>query len=289
MRTFIFIALVTITLVCTPFSGAQSIALVMGQSREIPFQLVSGYLIVAEGSIGKSEHLRFILDTGTTRTCIDRRIAQQLALPLESKIVFHFDKKIQLAFTRLPRLKLGPLRAEEFTVNVADLSHLERPADHIAAIIGLDLLEPFAFQIDYEYLRLSFGTLPSLAESVSMEPIPWLPVVAMDFNHSKVRLLVDTGARNIVLYSEKLRSPSYDWKLVSTEIWWSSIGGEVRAHKVRPSDAALAFDHGYQEVYLIHAPPDDPLPTVDGLLSPIAIGIRQIGFDFNRHMVTWNR
>jgi hypothetical protein len=43
------------------------------------------------------------------------------------------------------------------------------------------------------------------------------------------------------------------------------------------------------EVYLIRAPLDGPLPSTGGILSPVAFGTRQIGFDFNRRIVTWAR
>jgi hypothetical protein len=40
---------------------------------------------------------------------------------------------------------------------------------------------------------------------------------------------------------------------------------------------------------VIHAPLDDPLSSTNAILSPVAFGIRQIGFDFNHHIVTWVR
>jgi len=86
--------------------------------------LHSGYLVIVEGSIGPFGHLKFILDTGTTRTCIDRGLARQLALPLEAESVFRFDNQVRLNSTHLASLTLGPLQAENFIVNVADLSHV---------------------------------------------------------------------------------------------------------------------------------------------------------------------
>jgi len=40
---------------------------------------------------------------------------------------------------------------------------------------------------------------------------------------------------------------------------------------------------------MIHAPLDGPLSSTDGILSPVAFGIRKILFDFNHHIVTWVR
>jgi Aspartyl protease len=290
LRThFICIALVAVVIFYPSSSGAQSVALLAGHSPYIPFHLASGYLIVAEGTIGNSEHLKFVIDTGTVRTCIDRRLARQLGLSLEPHAVLRFDRMVRMNSTHLPSLTLGPLRAENFAVNVADLSHVGRSATQVSGIVGLDLLEPFPFQIDYEQMQIAFGPLPSLAESAAMDSVPWLPVVSLSFNRSNSRLLIDTGAHDIVLYYENLRGPTYNWKLLGTETWGDSIGGLVQARKAVFQGAAFGSDRGYDEVYLIHAPLNHPLPTVDGVLSPLAFGIRQIGFDFDRHIVTWTR
>ena len=268
---------------------AQSVALLGGRPLEIPFQLFSGYLVVVEGSIGPLGHLKFILDTGTTRTCIDRRLARQLILPLEAESVFRFDNQVRLNSTHLASLTLGPLQAENFSVNVADLSHVGISHAPIDAIIGLDLLESFPFQIDYEQMRVTFGPIPYLAESAYMDAIPLLPVVSLDFNGFKSLLLIGTGAIKTVFFYEKLRGPSYGWRFLGTETWADSLGGITKARKVVFQGAAISPGRGFQEVYLIHAPPHDPLPMVNGILSPVAFGIRQIGFDFDRHIVTWMR
>jgi hypothetical protein len=118
------VALTVASVVFPTLCSAETIRVQAGKPREISFELVSGYLIVAEGSIGNLNHLKFVLDTGTTRTFIDLRLAKQLALPLESKVVLRFDTKIPVKSALLPSLTLGPLLGENLTVNVADLSHL---------------------------------------------------------------------------------------------------------------------------------------------------------------------
>ena len=289
MRTrLVEAAFTVVALACPALSGAQSITLLPGQPREIPFQLTSGYLVVVEGNIGDSQGFHFIIDTGTTRTCIDRRLAQKLALPLDPHTVFRFGKPVRLNSTHLPALALGPLRAENFTINVADLSHLNVSGIQIDAIVGLDLLESFPFQIDYEQMRISFGSLRTLAESASMEAVPWLPVVSLYVGRFKCRVLVATGARNIVLYSERVKGTSYNLKPMGRQIWADSIGGIVEARRALLQGVSLS-ERGANEVYLIKAPLNGPLSSTDGILSPVAFGIRQIGFDFDNHIISWTR
>jgi len=290
MRTqFICVGLIAAAIFYPSSSNAQSVALLARHSPNIPFHLASGYLIVVEGTIGNSEHLKFVIDTGTTRTCIDLRLARQLGLSLEPRAALRFNRVIRMNSAHLPSLTLGPLRADNFAIDVADLSHVGRSAIQVSGIVGLDVLEPFPFQIDYEQMQIAFGPLSPLAESAAMDSVPWLPVVSLGFNRSESRLLVDTGAHHNVLYYEKLQGPADNWKLLGTETWGDSIGGLVKARKAVFQGAALGSDRGYHEVYFIHAPRNDPLPTVDGVLSPVAFGIRQIGFDFDRHIVTWTR
>src|SRR6516165_10050258 len=166
MRTHLLgAALFAVSFLFPLLCPAQSVALLGGRPLEIPFQLSSGYLVIVEGSIGPFDRLKFILDTGTTRTCIDRRLARQLVLPLEVESVFRFDNQVRLNSTHLASLTLGPLQAENFSVNVADLSHVGIGRAPIDAIIGLDLLESSPYQIDYEQMRVTFGPIPSWAES----------------------------------------------------------------------------------------------------------------------------
>jgi hypothetical protein len=63
--------------------------------------------VIVEGSIGPFGHLKFIL-----------------ALPLEVQSVFRFDNQVRLNSTHLAHFTLGLLQAENFSVNVADLSHV---------------------------------------------------------------------------------------------------------------------------------------------------------------------
>ena len=137
-------------------------------------------------------------------------------------------------------------------------------------------------------MRVKFGPIQSMAQSATLDAVPSLPIVSLDLNGFKSVLLIDTGTRNIVLYSERLPGSSYSWKLLETEIWADSIGGVTQARKAVLQGAASGSGGAPHEVYLIHAPLHDPLPMVNGFLSPVAFGIRQIGFDFDRNFVTWN-
>ena len=44
---------------------------------ELPFKISHGFLIVVEGQVG-FQQAQMILDTGTSHTIVDRRVAQKL-------------------------------------------------------------------------------------------------------------------------------------------------------------------------------------------------------------------
>jgi hypothetical protein len=93
----------------------------------------------------------------------------------------------------------------------------------------------------------------------------------------------------MILYQEKFHISPCDWKLVGNELWADSVGGVITAKKAVFRGAAFGLDRGYYEVYLVHAPLNELLSSVDGILSPTAFGIRLIGFDFDHRIVTWTR
>jgi PadR family transcriptional regulator PadR len=278
-----------ILLFSCPCSG-QTVSLLRDGPREVPFQLFSGFLVVAEGDIDSVHHLKFVIDTGATRTCLDRSLVQELGLTLlQPKTIFQFDKKLRVDSAVVRTISVGPLRAETIVVNVADLSHIEASGTPFDAVIGLDLLQVFPFQIDYEHSRIHFGPSAPLAETMPMEPNQQVALITLEFHKRSTRFVLDTGARNIILFWERVETRRIDWKFGPTETWWSSIGGSVTVRGVYVRDISFWHDSHEAKVYLIHTPPHHALPNVDGYLAPMALGVRQISFDFDHHSITWSR
>src|SRR5215475_293338 len=72
----------------------------------IPFQLAHDYLILVEGRIGPLTPLKFILDTGTTHTTVDKTIAGKLSLRSKKGSVLNFDKYVKVEWTSLPEVQV---------------------------------------------------------------------------------------------------------------------------------------------------------------------------------------
>jgi hypothetical protein len=68
----------------------------------IPIKVKDGYLVVAKGSIGSLDNLTFIVDTGTSRTLMDSRIAKQLQLTGVAHKLTVFDHEVEVRWLNCP-------------------------------------------------------------------------------------------------------------------------------------------------------------------------------------------
>jgi len=126
-------------------------------SPTMPFELVSGFLVVANGEIGNLHGLKFILDTGASHSLIDRKVADTLRLRRRSGKVISFGRRISVEWSDIPELRVGPLRAEAVRIMVVKLAEYSELAEHADGIIGLDLLSKGRrFSIDYDRRTVSF-------------------------------------------------------------------------------------------------------------------------------------
>jgi Aspartyl protease len=88
--------------------------------RAISFDLESDFLVVVKGQVG-SRGLKFIVDTGATRSVIDRRVAASLQLKRHAGRIVNFDRYIPIEWAEVPELRMGPLCAQDLRVMVVDL------------------------------------------------------------------------------------------------------------------------------------------------------------------------
>jgi len=108
-------------------------------SLALPFDMVSNFEVVVQGQIGELDGLKFILDTGSSHSVIDRRVADRIGLHRRPGKVFNFDRDLAIEWADVPMF------------GSAD-AHRERPhegrqtrrdsefADNVDGIIGLDVL-----------------------------------------------------------------------------------------------------------------------------------------------------
>src|ERR1700730_5504754 len=166
----------------------------------IPIKLKDGYLVVAKGSIGSLDNLTFIVDTGTSRTLMDSRIAKQLQLTGVADKLTVFDHEVEVRLVELPDLRLGAIRAQSPRVIVMDLSGWL----HADAVVGMDILHLGSFSIDYSSGRIWFGDGEPMPSALPLEQNQPYLIVKARLDDLPVNLMIDTGCEGVVLFANRL-------------------------------------------------------------------------------------
>src|SRR5581483_7309203 len=207
--------------------------------NEVPFKLYRGYAIVVRGSVGNLKNLNFLIDTGAVPSVLDERIAQKLHLTGATERLSVFTQKVETVRAVAPNVQLGSMRAEALPVVVRDLSFAtDALGTRVDAMIGFDFLGQGPFTIDYESKKIVFGTLDSSLTAVPYEAHPGYAVVELKVQQQSLRLLVDTGASDLVLFASATRDCQDAIKSIGTRTW-SNMGGAMRVEQVQLKDANL--------------------------------------------------
>jgi predicted aspartyl protease len=253
---------------------------------QLPFRLVSGYLIQVEGRIGDQTHLKFILDTGATISMVGQRVAEKLKLDAHTAQSFNFDRNLQWETATLPEVQFGPIRAGNVVVLVGDLARYSEFAGKADAVIGMDLLQLSNVAIDFGTGVLIFDPTPQKTYLAGGDPMTKCLVVELQVQDRPVHLLVDTGMPGILLYEERLRKRVPSLRTAGS-LKNATMGGRVPVKQATLPD--VVFGHRTREVpvLLLPSPAADMLPGIDGIVGISALQAHRIHFDFFNKTLSW--
>jgi len=170
----------------------------------IVFQLRTGFLIVVHVKVGSLSGLKFILDTGTTHSVLDTKIADKLSLPRQNATVLNFDRKLKIGWSNVSELQIGSLRVRNLRMMVASPGESSELADSIDGIIGLDVLRlcrSVLINFDENLLTLRLGQAGDEAELHQTKAL----VVHLNVQGRQLCLILDTGLHDIVLFEDRIR------------------------------------------------------------------------------------
>jgi hypothetical protein len=249
--------------------------------ESVPVHILGGFLVLAEGQIGKAlPHQNFILDTGTSPSILNLRVARQLGLALSSAKVTAIGRDSEVASATVPQLKLGALQTRSAVFLVADLTDVERNWNvSIAGILGLDVLGKISFRLDYERQLLEFGDVGAKGIPIGLSTRLNLPIAEVRINGRILHLLVDTGSDHLVFFSGRNTAAS---DASGARVPGNSVTGTVPVRQA----PALEFEWNgwrFQQKVLVVAGREEPL--FDGLMSVRSMGFRSIAMDANRRVV----
>jgi hypothetical protein len=254
---------------------------------EVPFELYQHHLVVTKGSIGPLNGRNLLIDTGTIPGVVDGRIARKLRLKTEPSTLIAFGQQMPIESAVFEGFRIGSLQSGPVPAVVGDLSYLKGvPVD---AIVGLDVLARTNFSIDYQTRMLNFA--PERGEdAVAPLEIVWpFVTVRMTIAGQQVRLLVDSGSSDLVLF--KTRMPAVlsgaPWRGDKTVQYAS---GAARLQRLELRQAGLGA-HVWDKLpaWALDRVPNGYPPSIDGVLGVLALGCQRVQFDFEKGEFGWSR
>jgi len=248
----------------------------------VPFDLVSDFLVVAKGGIENLDNLKFIVDTGSTWSAIDRKLAEKLQLNRQPGKIMNFDQYIPIEWADVKNLRTGPVSVGRARVMVMNLAEYSKFARNVDGIIGLDLLSRTqTFAIDYTAKTLYFG--PAENSSHRFNPGGFLATIVVQGR--PIRLCVDTGSPDILMYENRLRKQLVNLRTNGEPI--TITMGRIKGKKVDLPEVSITGSKQVITVVLIHGPEKSVMPGVDGYLGIVSLHPKRIEFDFSKRVMRW--
>jgi Aspartyl protease len=218
---------------------------------------------------------------------VDSRIARKLRLQAESSVLVAFGRQVTIQSTVLDGVRIGRLPAGPVPAGVGDLSYLQ--GVRIDAIVGLDVLVRTAFSIDYQARLLRFAPA-GREDSVAPLEVLWpFVTVRMTIAGQQVRLLVDTGSSDRVLFKTRMPAAlsAAPWRGEKSVEYASGI---ARLRKLDLGHVGLGADQwDKMTAWALDRVPNGYPPGIDGVLGVVALGCQRIRFDFERNEFGWSR
>ncbi|MGA2046267.1 MAG: retropepsin-like aspartic protease [Terracidiphilus sp.] len=252
-------------------------------SLTLPFDMVSNFEVVVQGQIGEQDGLRFILDTGSSHSVIDRRVADRIGLHRRPGKVFNFDRDLAIEWADVPDVRIGPMRIASVPMKVARLAEISEFADNVDGIIGLDVLSRARkIGIDYERRRVSFeldegcGSRPSAVKSF---------LVTVVVQGIPLRLQVDTGLQYILLYRDSISSALPHLRIEGEPR--DAMIGRLQATQVNLRGVQVLGPNAVTPVFLIESPGKTDLGGIDGYLGSASLHAKRLELDFAEMILRW--
>lgn len=250
--------------------------------QSIPFRLEHGFLITVEGRIGSLTRLKFILDTGSSRSFIDRRIADRLQVARRKGKVLNFNKWKDVETAVVSELQVGPLNSKDAPVGVGDLKKFSEFAEDADAIVGMDLLRSTGgFLIDYQTGLLTFRIPSANALKTADSTVLTIPASVQD---RTLHLVIDTGIQGVLLYASHFRKRNLRFQAHDMEkVFLGKLAGE----QIILPGIRLGPDQIQDHVILLRGEPRDLPANLDGYVGIKVLRARVIEFDFESNILRW--
>jgi hypothetical protein len=252
----------------------------------IPFELQYGFLVVIQARVGRQSGLRFVLDTGATRSVIDRRLANSLSSVVQTSKrfeVFSFDQRLEFDATTIDGIEIGPIRAAKPLVLVTELGAYSELAQSADGVVGMDLLSAAdKMWIDYDQRRVWFS--PNAAEAKKTAHSRCF-VVTIEVQGAPMRLAVDTSFEGIAIHEDRirLRLPKLRREGESTQVRM----GRLLTTELLVPDVKIGKTLETVRILVMNTPRNNEVDGIDGYLGVRALHAKLVEFDFVNGVFRW--
>ncbi len=250
-------------------------------SDRIPFRLSKGHHILVAVSLNDGEGLTFAVDTGTTYTMVDRRVAREHNLkPGKPKMVSVAGKRVKVYETEIPRICFGPTCFESVNARICDLSSF----DGLDGLLGLELFRRKGLTLDFNENYLEFQATDGLISSQAfVTALAFVPLRVQCADQTLVFML-DSAGIDLILFEERVRDV-IPLKRTGLRQRVQGAGASFSVEKVVVPDLSighLQFEN--QTAYLSTEPPHGVLHGIIGLGG---LGLNRLSLDYERRRVSW--
>lgn len=252
------------------------------QATLVPFELVANHLVVVSGNLGPRTGLTMVVDTGTTRTVVDERIARRLPAEPQPDVLHTFGRSSATARVSAPPIALGSMRSAPLDVLVADLGFLRaRVGRRVDALLGVDTFRDRCLTIDYAARRLGVECHGPLDRQTDFT-LP-LPIVHVTIDGHAYRLIADSASEVVAVFRTSLPpgvTPLPDATASATHL----TGGMQLG---RASRAVLVGGHSIGAPPIFVVPVEQRVEGYDGVLGTRWLTDRQVRIDLSRGTLSW--
>ena len=254
--------------------------------RVLPFRLSNGYLILVNGQIGAQTRLKFILDTGASISIVSSKIADTLNLKRQPAGSFNFDRKLAWEQATVPEVRFGAIEATGIVMLVGDLAKYSEFARNVDAIIGLDLLKFANFSVDYGVKKIIIHSFSQGSPVNRNEALSNCLILEIQVQGHPIRLIVDTGFPDILLFEERLLSKVPDLA-ITADVFNVTLGNRLHGKRTTLHGVRIGQRSNDFSVLLTKAPAPDVLPGIDGVVGIGPLSARRVNFDFSKETLSW--
>lgn len=263
--------------------------LFLNAGDDIPFRLHKSYMILISGSIGPLDNLTFLIDTGASSTLISPHVARKLKIKGVSKDAAAYGSELKCPLVVLHDIQLGSREFDFVPTLVADFSGLGPIGNRIDAIVGMNLLKRTrCLRIDYVTKTLSFAPQDDLPHSVTLNCPDLIPFITLELHGVPVRLLLDTGARDILLFRDQVK----DIPRAATRPFRKTINHLGSAEKVQGvvfDEVGLgSVDWDRIGVFLLESRLEQ-YDALEGIAGVSALNLSSFQLDFQNQLFSWAR